>query len=252
MIIDFRFKLESTVEVKQKIKKLSKSESPQMFNRISSRYDFLNHFLSLRQDIRWRNKAVKQLRNIPDQKILDVATGTADLILTAFKKKPNISSGIGIDPAKNMLEIGIKKIHDRGLEKVVQLLPGDGHCLPFVNQSFHGAMIAFGIRNIDDFKKGLQELFRILKQDGRLIVLEFSVPTNPLFRSVYFFYFRKILPKLGGLFSGDKDAYHYLNKTVENFYYGAEFCDKLKEVGFQSVKMIPLTFGIATIYIGDK
>lgn len=244
--------LEPTVEEKQNVSNISKSESPQMFNRISGRYDFLNHFLSMGQDIRWRNKAVKQFKNSPGQIVLDVATGTADLILTAFKKNPNISKGVGIDPAINMLKIGVDKVQELGLEKVIKLLPGDGQNLPFSDQTFHGAMIAFGIRNLENYKKGLQELYRVLKRDGRLVVLEFSVPSNFLFRKFYLFYFRKILPGIGGFFSGDKSAYKYLNKTVESFVYGEKFCGQLREVGFQSVKMIPLTFGIATIYIGDK
>lgn len=223
-----------------------------MFNRISGRYDFLNHFLSLGQDIRWRNKAVKQFKPFPNQTILDVATGTADLILTAFKKNPNITTGIGIDPAKEMLKIGKEKVGENGFKNIIKLLPGDGHHLPFVNESFHGVMIAFGIRNIENFRIGLREIYRILKKDGRLVVLEFSLPTNPLIRKAYLFYFRKILPWIGGFFSGDKDAYRYLNKTVEHFYYGQKFCEIMMEVGFLSVKMIPLTFGVATIYIGDK
>lgn len=223
-----------------------------MFDRLSGRYDFLNHFLSGRQDIRWREKAVGQFKNIPDQTILDMATGTGDLILTGFERNHNFIRGIGIDPAEKMLQIAEKKIHDKNLACRIQLMRGDGTAIPLTTGSVDGAMIAFGIRNFADFELGLREMFRVLKIGGRLVVLEFSLPENWLLRQGYLLYFRHILPGFGGVFSGDKDAYKYLNETVENFYYGKDFCEKMVQTGFRNVRMVPLTFGIATIYIGDK
>ncbi len=223
-----------------------------MFDRISGRYDCLNHFLSARQDIRWRRKAAAQFKNQADQTILDLATGTGDLILTGFERKPSFVKGIGIDPAEGMLRIAQKKIHDKHLSARIQLVRGDGIAIPLAAGSVDGVMIAFGIRNIDDFKLGLQETLRVLNIGGRLVVLEFSLPESSLLRKMYLLYFRHILTWLGGIFSGDKEAYKYLIETVENFYYGEEFCEKMKEAGFGKVHRIPLTLGIATIYIGDR
>lgn len=223
-----------------------------MFDRIAYRYDLLNHLLSIRQDIIWRKKVSKHLKNIPDQHVLDLATGTADLLLTVYQQNPLVKTGIGIDLAEKMLQIGKQKIVGRNLDGCLSLKIGDVMNIPFPGNSFDAVMIAFGIRNVVDVQKSLAEMYRVLKEGGRTIILEFSLPQNRMIRSIYLFYFRKVLPKIGALISGDADAYQYLNETVEDFPYGDDFCDLMLKAGFKQIRSTPLTFGIATIYQGDK
>jgi demethylmenaquinone methyltransferase/2-methoxy-6-polyprenyl-1,4-benzoquinol methylase len=230
----------------------SRNEVWKMFDRIAHRYDLLNRLLSFGQDIIWRKKVSRHLKDIPDQHILDVATGTADLLLTVYRKNPLVRSGIGIDLAEKMLDIGKQKIYDRNLEDKLSLRIGDAVNIPFPENSFDAVMIAFGIRNVLDLQKSLKEMYRVLNENGRAIILEFSLPQNRLVRSIYLYYFRKVLPRIGGAISGDAYAYQYLNETVESFPYGNDFCDLMRGAGFKRVKSTPLTFGIATIYQGDK
>ena len=230
----------------------SRHEVWRMFDRIAGRYDLLNRFLSLRQDVRWRGKLSQHLPEGKNQIILDVATGTADVLLSLIKMNQHINRGIGLDMAREMLKSGRKKIREKSCEDRLQLLPGDSQYLPFNSHSFNAVTIAFGIRNVMDIGLGLSEMFRVLKPGGRLLVLEFSLPRNRLFRTFYLFYFRRILPALGGLISGDAHAYHYLNQTVEKFPFGEDFKRIMEEAGFQNIVDIPLTWGIASIYRGDK
>jgi len=230
----------------------SRYESYKMFNRIAVRYDFLNHFLSAGQDYRWRKKAVKLLKNVPNQKILDLACGTGDIALTALKHNPNVDFCIGIDPAIDMLAIGEEKNRERNLEGRFELIQGDGAKIPIASNSLDAVLMAFGIRNVENFEKCLLEMYRVLKPGGRVIILEFSLPENFMIKILYLFYFRYILPHLGGFISGDKSAYKYLNRTVETFSYGEAFCEKLEEVDFTHIHMSKLSFGISTIYVGDK
>jgi len=201
----------------------SRYEVWRMFDRIARRYDFLNRLLSLRQDVRWRGKLAQHLPEGKNQIILDVATGTADVLLSLIKMNQHINRGIGLDMAREMLESGRKKIREQSYQDRLQLLPGDSQYLPFNSHSFNAVTIAFGIRNVMDIGLGLSEMLRVLKPGGRLLVLEFSLPRNRLFRKFYLFYFRRILPVLGGLISGDAQAYHYLNQTVEKFPFGEDF-----------------------------
>jgi demethylmenaquinone methyltransferase/2-methoxy-6-polyprenyl-1,4-benzoquinol methylase len=224
----------------------------QMFDRIARRYDLLNRLLSFRQDVRWRQKLGQYLPEGQNQIVLDIATGTADVLLSLIQKNQQIERGIGLDMAREMLRTGRIKILDRSVQNRLQLLPGDSHNLPFSSDSFHIVTIAFGIRNLIDIQQGLLEMYRVLKPGGRLLILEFSLPDNLIFRKIYLFYFRKILPILGGLVSGDSYAYRYLNQTVETFPYGAEFKSIMEETGFTNVADISLSFGIASIYYGDK
>ena len=230
----------------------SKIDSHKMFDRIAARYDLLNHVLSFGQDLAWRAKAGRLIRDYPHDTVLDLACGTCDLLLSAFRYNKDIRCGIGIDMADNMLRIGFDKIRTRGLARKICLAKGDGMDLPVADCAVDFAMISFGIRNMADPAKSLSELYRILKQGGRLAVLEFSLPKNRLIKAVYLIYFRKILPRIGGLISGDRFAYSYLNRTVEEFYYGKQFCDMMGNAGFANIEMKPLTFGIVTIYVGEK
>ena len=223
-----------------------------MFDRIAHRYDLLNRLLSFGQDVVWRNKLAKHLKNKPDQQILDLATGTADVLLSIYKKSNLINKGIGIDLAEKMLDIGTQKIARHNLENKLTLEIGDASEIPYPDNSFDVVSIAFGIRNLTDTEKRLREMYRVLGSGGRALILEFSLPENRFFRSLYLFYFRKILPVFGSIISGDSYAYRYLNQTVETFPFGEDFLKLMKSAGFSDVKATPLTFGIATIYQGDK
>lgn len=230
---------------------ISRRQVWKMFDRISHRYDLLNRLLSAGQDTRWRARVAAHLPAGPDLRVLDLATGTADLLISMFKRR-RLSSGVGIDMAEKMLEIGREKLKARDLDHQISLETGDATRIPFEDDSFDAVTISFGIRNVEDVEGCLKEMRRVLQSGGRAIVLEFSLPSNRIVRQGYLFYFRHILPKLGGLISGDQSAYAYLNKTVETFPYGESFCDLMREAGFTAVQQRPLTFGIATIYQGDK
>lgn len=222
-----------------------------MFDRIAPRYDFLNHFLSLNRDKAWRRRLAQQLPARNDLDVLDLATGTADQLLTLFKSG-KVKSGVGIDPSEKMLQIGRQKIEALKLSNKIKLLPGNAEMIPFENDSFDIVSTTFGIRNVTDVSRALNEMYRVLRRGGRTLILEFSLPKNRIIKSLYLFYFRKILPRLGGLIAGDRHAYRYLNETAETFPYGDDFCRLMNTAGFKNVQSWPLTFGVATLYRGDK
>ena len=244
--------LETSVENLQRAGLPLKAESPKMFDRISARYDFLNHFLSFGQDFLWRKAVGRIVASGPHRRVLDLACGTCDLLFSAFKEAPDIELGVGIDPARRMLGIGAQKTARQPFTDRIELAAGDGLSLPVADGSFDCAMISFGIRNIPDVPGALSELHRSLVWSGRLIVLEFSLPKNSVIRALYLFYFRKILPLLGGLISGDRRAYSYLNRTVETFFEPEEFSRQMETAGFSRITTQPLTLGVATIYVGVK
>ncbi len=231
---------------------LSRKKVWHMFDRIATRYDLLNRLLSFGQDIRWRNKLARMLPDRQRLKVLDVATGTGDVILSLFEKNRNVFQAVGVDMSEKMLEIGRRKMRENHLDKVVEMQLGDAARLPFEDAQFDVVTIAFGIRNVYDVDKALQEMHRVLKPGGRALILEFSLPAQSFIRSAYLLYFRHVLPKIGGVISGDPYAYQYLNKTVESFPYGEAFCAIMEANGFTNVKAKPLTLGVATIYQGDK
>ncbi len=228
-----------------------KKESYKIFNEIASTYDFLNHTLSFGIDIYWRNKLLKHLPQKESINALDLATGTGDVALTLVKDA-RVKKVTGLDLSKGMIDVGIEKVKQRKLDKKIFLMLGDGVTIPAADTSFDLTTISFGIRNFSDPQKSLFDIYRVLKNDGRLMVMEFAIPTNPLVRAIYFFYFRYLLPKIGNLVSKHKDAYTYLNKSVEDFPYGDEFLALMKNAGFKNLKKQSLTFGIAMLYIGDK
>ncbi|MEZ4746352.1 MAG: bifunctional demethylmenaquinone methyltransferase/2-methoxy-6-polyprenyl-1,4-benzoquinol methylase UbiE [Calditrichia bacterium] len=230
----------------------SRKEVWKMFDRIAHRYDLLNRMLSLGQDVVWRKKVARHLPEQPELHVLDVATGTGDLIIFMQQANAAVKSGIGIDMAEKMLEFGRPKLEKAGISDRFSLKTGNAVAIPFSDNQFDATTISFGIRNVIDVPKALSEMHRVLKKNGRALILEFSLPNNALLRGLYLFYFRNILPRIGGLISGDSFAYRYLNDTVESFPYGEEFCNLMRDAGFRDVKMAPLTFGIATIYQGDK
>jgi demethylmenaquinone methyltransferase/2-methoxy-6-polyprenyl-1,4-benzoquinol methylase len=228
-----------------------KKESYKIFNDIAKTYDFLNHFLSFGIDIYWRNQLLKYLPAKETINALDLATGTGDVALT-LSKSPKIKKITGLDLSHGMIEVGIKKVAKKKLSQKINLMIGDGTNIEASDNTFDLTTISFGIRNFSDAQKSLHEIYRVLRPDGRLMIMEFSIPTNFLVRSVYFFYFRHLLPFVGNIVSKHKDAYTYLNQSVEDFPYGDEFLNLMKNAGFKNLSYRPLTFGIATLYIGDK
>lgn len=223
-----------------------------MFDRIAHRYDLLNRLLSLRQDVAWRKKLARHLPDLSSLYLLDIATGTADVALTLIRHSDKITRALGVDMSEKMLEEGRRKVENSGLSSVLSLETGDATALKQPDNTFDVTTIAFGIRNVMDPLTGLKEMYRVLKPGGRSLILEFSLPGQPVLRALYLFYFRNILPRIGALISGDSYAYNYLNKTVETFPYGDAFCALMTRAGFENVRAWPLTFGIATLYSGDK
>jgi demethylmenaquinone methyltransferase/2-methoxy-6-polyprenyl-1,4-benzoquinol methylase len=222
-----------------------------MFDSIAWRYDFLNHFLSFGIDRIWRRRAIKIIsRNFRNPVILDVATGTGDLALAAMKIDPVKITGIDI--SQNMLEIGREKVRKKGLSGKIELLQGDSENIPFGEEIFDVAMVAFGVRNFSDPLKGLTEMKRVIRRDGMILVLEFSKPSGFIFRTVYNFYFRNILPSVGKLFSKDKSAYSYLPDSVYRFPDNEAFLKLLDNAGFSDNRQVKLTGGVASIYTGIK
>ena len=221
----------------------------QLFDRIAGTYDGLNHVLSLNIDKRWRRRAIRMLA--PAEQVLDVAIGTADLTIEILRqgKAQHVT---GIDLSHGMMAIGEQKVAKRGYAQQVQFDYGSAQQMPYADSSFDTVTCAYGVRNFANMDEGLSEMYRVLRTGGELMVLEFSYPTNPVIRWGYDLYFTHILPFIGNLFSRDKGAYSYLNRSVKNFPYGEAFCWHLRKAGFTQIKATPLTFGISTIYTAVK
>lgn len=226
-----------------------KTQIALMFNNIAHRYDFLNHFLSLGVDKLWRKKAIKELEANRPKIILDVATGTADLAIEALKLNPD--KIIGIDISTEMLKAGRKKIKKKRIENI-ELQEGDSENLNFHDEYFNAVMAAFGVRNFENLDAGLKEMHRILKPEGKVVILEFSKPMVFPVKQLYNFYFKGIIPFFGRFFSKDNSAYSYLPESVDNFPDGENFLNQLRKSGFINTKSISLSFGIASIYTGEK
>lgn len=229
-----------------------KSDSWKMFNRISARYDLLNRLLSLGQDLSWRKRLCRYLPAKEELRLLDLATGTADVLIMLAQNAPQVTEGVGVDMAAKMLEIGRKKIIKKDLDQRLTLRTADANQIPFEDESFDCTTIAFGIRNVDDPLIALKQMHRVLRPKGRSLILEFSFPRNPLLKAGHLLYLRTVVPALGWLLSGEYKAYKYLNETIEDFPYGEEFCELMRQAGFQDVQVHPLLFGAASIYQGDK
>jgi demethylmenaquinone methyltransferase/2-methoxy-6-polyprenyl-1,4-benzoquinol methylase len=222
-----------------------------MFDSIAWRYDFLNHFLSLNIDRLWRRTAIKiisQSYKLPD--ILDVATGTGDLAIAAMKLNP--AKITGIDISRKMLEIGKEKVEKKGFAGKIELIWGDSEKIPFDDNVFDVAMVAFGVRNFSDPVRGLSEMRRVIREGGMIMVLEFSKPSGFPFKPLYNFYFRNILPLFGRFFSKDKAAYNYLPDSVMKFPDNEEFIKLLVQAGCYNTKQLKLTGGVASIYTAIK
>ncbi len=227
-----------------------KVQVARMFDSISGKYDFLNHFLSLGIDIRWRKKAISLLAKEKPKMILDVATGTGDFAIEALKLNPD--KIIGVDISEGMLEVGRKKMKANGYENVIELRSGDSENLPFEENKFDAVIVAFGVRNFENLEKGLAEIFRVLKPNGRAVVLEFSKPVTFPMKQLYSIYFNAILPKIGKVVSHDSSAYTYLPESVQAFPDGENFLSVLSKLGYKNATCKPLTFGISSLYTATK
>ena len=228
-----------------------KEQVADMFNSIAYRYDFLNRFLSAGIDVWWRKKAISQLKETSPKKILDVATGTGDVaILTYHMLQPE--KIIGIDISEGMLDLGRKKIEKLNLTNFIQLQSGDSEVIRFEDNIFDAVTVAFGVRNFQNLEKGLKEMYRVLHPGGKLVVLEFSKSNNRVLAGLFHFYMNVITPALGKFFAKNKDAYQYLNDSVQAFPEGEFFLTIMHEAGFTQTYLKKLSFGICTIYCGRK
>lgn len=223
----------------------------EMFNSIAPRYDLLNRLLSLGIDRKWRRFAVKQIKFAESGKILDVATGTADVALEIAASTPGSVTITGVDFSPQMVELGKEKVKRSQFADRISLQVAPCEAIPFSENSFDSATIAFGIRNVVDRSCGLKEILRVLKPGGKIVILEFSNPQSKIFKALYNFYFLRILPVVGGLIS-NFSAYKYLPDSVLEFPSREEFKRIMTEAGFKTVTHKDLTFGIATVYTGEK
>ena len=227
-----------------------KSQVKKMFNNISKEYDILNRVISFGIDISWRKKIVKILKSKKPSLILDVATGTGDLAIAMVKT--NAKKIIGLDISKGMLDVGIEKIKNKNLNNTIDMVIGDSENLKYEDNFFDAVTVSFGVRNFESLDSGLKEIFRVLKPNGSLVILETSNPTKFPFKQFYTVYSKFILPIIGKIFSKDKLAYNYLSESSAEFPFGEKFNNILKKIGFTNVVDFPQTFGVATIYVASK
>lgn len=230
--------------------KSKKEQVAEMFDNVSGKYDFLNHFFSLGIDHLWRKKAINIISKYNPKKILDIATGTGDFAIAALKLNPK--EIIGVDISEGMLEKGREKIKKRKLDNLISLNYGDSENLLFDDSSIDAITIGFGVRNFENLEKGLKEMFRVLKSGGVVAILEFSKPKKFPMKQGFGFYSKYIMPTIGNAISKDSTAYTYLPESVEAFPEGKNFEDILLKLGFKNINSHKLSGGIATIYIGEK
>lgn len=230
--------------------KSKKEEVAEMFNNISPSYDFLNRFLSMGIDIGWRKKTVRAVSNLMPKRILDVATGTADLAIAL--SETTATSIIGCDISEGMMEIGKKKVAKKGLSNLISFKLGDSERLPFDDNIFDATTIGFGIRNFENPLQGLKDIHRVLRTGGKIFVLEFSQPQGFPAKQLYHFYSKFVMPFWGRIISKDKSAYTYLPDSIKAFPHGQAFLDLMTNAGFKNNSAKKLTFGIASLYIGEK
>jgi demethylmenaquinone methyltransferase/2-methoxy-6-polyprenyl-1,4-benzoquinol methylase len=222
-----------------------------MFNDIAPRYDFLNRLLSFGIDRRWRRFAVGRIGKVTTGRILDVATGTGDMALEIACRTPEEAGIVGVDFSRDMVELAKRKVYSSPHAGRITFEVAPCEALPFPDDSFEAVTIAFGIRNVVDRAQGLGEMRRVLRHGGRLVILEFSTPRSSLFKSLYYFYFLRVLPVIGGLFSRFS-AYRYLPDSVLEFPSREEFKGLMASIGFRNLSHFELTGGIATVYVGEK
>lgn len=232
-------------------KESKKTQVEHMFDQISPRYDFMNHFLSAGTDRGWRKKAIRMLIPEHPKRVLDVATGTGDLaILSNEILAPD--EIIGIDISEGMLALGRKKVEKAGLSDKIQLVKGDSEAISYPDDSFDAVTVAFGVRNFENLEKGLEEIKRVLKPGGTLVVVECTQPGGWLSKPFYRFYMNVITPALGKIVSGNKGAYTYLNNSVKYFPEKKDFIHILNQLNYRSAFYTTLTLGTCTIYCAKK
>lgn len=228
-----------------------KEQVASMFDQIAFRYDLMNRFLSGGIDVYWRRRAIRELKALQPKKVLDVATGTADVAVMTYKYlQPD--EIIGIDISEGMLQLGREKVAKLLLNKHIQLFKGDSEAINFPDNTFDAVTVAFGVRNFQNLEKGLSEMRRVLKPGGKLVVLEFSKPKKQWFKGLYNLYMKVVAPRAGQWLSKNKDAYQYLNNSVKAFPEGETFLHILQQSGFSDTTLKRLSLGICTIYCGIK
>lgn len=232
-------------------KNSKKEQVADMFDNISEKYDGLNRVISFGIDQKWRKKVVKEVKKAKAKNVLDIATGTGDLAIM-IAEKTNAENIIGLDISQGMLDVGIKKIDRKNLSDTIKMVNGDSENLPFEDNFFDAITVAFGVRNFENLEKGLSEILRVLKPNGKFIILETAVPNKSPFKQFYKFHCNIVLPTVGKLFSKDNRAYSYLSESAAHFPHGEALNNILRKVGFSNVKDNPQTFGVASIYVSTK
>lgn len=227
-----------------------KEQVTQMFDTISTNYDGLNRVISFGIDIKWRKRVVNILKKKNPSSILDIATGTGDLAINLVET--GASKIVGLDISPGMLSVGKKKIAQKKLDNTIEMIVGDSENLPFNENTFDAITVAFGVRNFENLEIGLSEIYRVLKTGGTLVILETSVPTKAPFKQGYNFYTKKIMPKIGKMFSKDNSAYEYLSESASVFPHGKIFNNILQKIGFIDIENKPQTLGVASIYVATK
>ncbi|MEN8124428.1 MAG: bifunctional demethylmenaquinone methyltransferase/2-methoxy-6-polyprenyl-1,4-benzoquinol methylase UbiE [Bacteroidota bacterium] len=227
-----------------------KEQVTQMFDNVSTNYDFLNRVLTFGIDVSWRKKVVEIVAKQKAKHILDIATGTGDLAIMLTKINPE--KVVGLDLSPGMLDIGKKKVAEKNLTNKIEMVLGDSEKLPFDDHTFDAVTVGFGVRNFENLEKGLHEIYRVLKPKGSFVVLETSQPTKFPIKQGFTFYSKYVIPTIGKLFSKDKNAYSYLPESAAAFPYGDAFNNILLKTGFNSSKVITQSFGVATIYHAIK
>jgi demethylmenaquinone methyltransferase/2-methoxy-6-polyprenyl-1,4-benzoquinol methylase len=228
-----------------------KQQIAEMFDKIAFRYDFLNRFLSGGIDVYWRKQAIRELRGLGNVAILDVATGTGDMAVLLARGYPQAQI-TGVDISEGMLEVGRKKLARLKLNSRITLRPGDSEALPFSDDQFDAITVAFGVRNFENLERGLLEMRRVLKPGGKLLVLEFSQPRTPGICQLYKAYMRLIAPRIAGIAAGNREAYQYLNDSVQAFPEGEQLIRILKECAYTNTRLKRLSLGICSLYTGEK
>ena len=242
----------SKIEVKpyNQVDKSKKQEVAEMFDNISARYDFLNHFLSLGIDKIWRRKAINQLRSTPVKKLIDIATGTGDFAIAALKLNPE--EVIGLDISAGMLAVGEQQMIKNKVDSIIKMQLGDSENIPYDSNYFDALTVGFGVRNFENLELGLAEMLRVLKPGGKAVILEFSKPKRFPIKQIFGFYSRYFIPFFGKRISKDAQAYSYLPESVAAFPEGKDFEEILHKIGYKNIESTLVSGGIATIYAGIK
>lgn len=231
---------------------MEKVETPEMFNAISPTYDRLNRILSGGLDVYWRRKVAAFLPGFEKIRLVDLATGTGDQLLSLFKKDKRIERAVGLDPATGMLAIGRKKVARSPFAGQIELVRASADNLPLDDNSVEAVTMSFGIRNVPDPSACMKEAHRILVKEGRMVILEFSTPTILWIKKIHEWYLMKVLPKVGRFLSKSAEAYTYLPESIEAFPSGEAFLEVMRAEGYTNCCYYPLTFGTVTIYVGEK